>query len=54
MCQTGWRSGWWGRGNQTVGLVTISLAQHARFPGGGGGKTLCQPGRLPGSDFDDR
>lgn len=24
------------------------------FPGGGGGKTLCQPGRLPGSDFDDR
>lgn len=41
-----------GKESQTVGLVTISLA--CAFPGGGGGKTLCQPGRLPGSDFDDR
>ncbi len=29
MCQTGWRSSWWGKESQTVGLVTISLAWHA-------------------------
>ncbi len=42
-----------GKESQTVGLVTISLAG-MRLPGGGGGKTLCQPRRLPCSDFDDR
>ncbi len=42
-----------GKESQTVGLVTFSGLACA-FPGGGGGKTLCQPGRLPGSDFDDR
>ena len=34
-----------GKESQTVGLVTISLAACAFR--GGGGKTLCQSGRLP-------
>ena len=52
-----------GKESQTVGqhgTVGINVEKHyfsglaCAFPGGGGGKTLCQSGRLPGSDFDDR
>ncbi len=44
MCQTGWRSSWWGRRDGRVGDYFSGTA--CAF-GGGGGKTLCQSGRLP-------
>ena len=43
-----------GKESQTVGLVTISLAWHAPSQVAAAVKRYANPGRLPGSDFDDR